>query len=1041
MLKNESINKIEELVIKLSIEKDKWMSLAIAVDLSDEIMKLILPNNLEWYKELSRDTQNTGNLPKPLPIDIFKTHKQITWFHEHPESASARIALRHFYHEDSAIESNFFWFSESSNKQKISVASQFTTNWEDNDLTRKPEYKVGVDFFLTADTNSLLMVISKNHRLRVLEFSGSLSNTQKQILVNNLAGVASFAEAKVNSLQTIETQKVIHNALWNALQLKEVNKQFYSVIAQQFHILVSHMVERNRDVDNSKQFASRLLGRLLFTWFLRKMEVIDENYGYFDVGNENSTDYYDTKLKKLFFNTLNMPISKRVHNDKNTPYLNGGLFEIKENDYYLEKIMFPPNYFEDLFSHFNEFNFTTDESSSDFELIAVDPEMLGQVFESLLATQFSSDGTNERNNTGSFYTPREVVDYMCKESLRQYLYNKVDNEQFNQGIDNLLDWSDSRFMNSKSTSLVDLWGVNSKSVITKIKKALKELKVIDPACGSGAFPMGMLQLLLKVYQRIEKNFDSYQLKLDIIENVIYGVDIQPMAVEISRLRAWLSVIVDEKDIKAIHPLPNLDFKFIAANTLKKLAVGNNSLFSDPNLDINLEKLREKYFNAKKPENKLKYQEEYLKLTSSINLFDDERSTQLKTFDPFKNRYSADFFDCHYMFGVSEGFDIVIGNPPYGATFSRSEKVYLSKLYPSVPDFESSNYFISCTKDFLKKEGFLTYIIPNTVLTNVYAKNYRRELLEAWTIHSIFDMTNSRVFETAVVRNCIISLFNSVNENYSTYLIQEKTEIDDFELDFNKFYDKEFLEDNIESWLNLFYMDIDEQKLISKIRKNSTRLDAFADVSQGVIPYDVHAGTPKEIKDAKAYNSNTQKDSTYKKMLKGADVRRYNLKWNGKNWISYGPWLANPREPKFFTDPRLLFREITNPYIYCTYTEDEYYNNPSIINATSFNNVNPKYILGIVNSKLLNYFHRKNSPKANKGDFPKMLIKDVREMPIKIGTDEQVSEIISLVENLLMGNINVLSLNNAIDNIVYEIYQIDEKEKSIVEKLIPENWVS
>lgn len=180
---------------------------------------------------------------------------------------------------------------------------------------------------------------------------------------------------------------------------------------------------------------------------------------------------------------------------------------------------FPVDFFTRLFNHFDEFNFTTDESSADYELIAVDPEMLGQVFESLLASQIGEDDTNERNNTGSFYTPREIVGYMVKETLRQYLYSKLDRTT-HKGIDELLDLSDSQWLDRKSTSNADVWGVNSKKVISEIKVALDNFKVLDPAAGSGAFPMGMLQQLLKTYERIETRFDPYKLKLSIIENNI-----------------------------------------------------------------------------------------------------------------------------------------------------------------------------------------------------------------------------------------------------------------------------------------------------------------------------------------------------------------------------------------------------------------------------------------------------------------------------------------------------------------------------------------
>lgn len=1042
MLTTISLSNIDELVKKLSTEPDKWMSLAIAIDLADEVLKVLLPDSSKWQDQLNRDAQNTGTLPQPLPLDMFKNQKQVKWFNSHPESASARSAFKLFFSEDCVVESNFFWFSESATKQKIAAATEYSQNWEDSELTRKSEYKVGIDFFLTPDANTLMIVLSNQQKLRVLELFGHLSNTQKLIFKDKLNGAASYTGIEDGVQLEFEPQRTIHTTLWNAFQLKEVNKQFYGYITAHFTELVESLQSNGKKSEDAKQFSSRLLGRLLFIWFLRKMDVINKNIGYFETDALSATDYYNQKLKTLFFETLNKEVSTRTSIDLVTPYLNGGLFEAKDNDFLDELLEFPNGFFKRLYDHFDEFNFTTDESSADFELIAVDPEMLGQVFESLLASQINDDNNNERNNTGSFYTPREVVGYMSKETLRQYLYSKFE-KNIHKGIDELLDLSDSQWLDRKSTSRADVWGVNSKKVIPKIKVALDGFKVLDPAVGSGAFPMGMLQLLVKVYQRIDNKFDVYNLKLNIIENNIYGVDIQPMAVEISRLRAWLSVIVEEKDKYNIEPLPNLDFKFVCANSMKELVKGQTSIFADEELDSKLSELRKKYFNARKSENKNKYKEMYYGLTSSIDLFDSERSEQLKTFDPFKNRQPADFYDNHFIFGIVDGFDAVIGNPPYGLNLTKQEKKYLSKLYPNVPDFESSNYFISLSRNFLKNNGTLSYIIPNTVLTNVYAEKYRKELMDLWNINYIFDMSQVKVFNSAVVRNCILFFTKSKNTQISTKFIQANDDVEEFKITKEEYHDIDFLKDNVQSWLNIFYQNGSELSLINKIKKKSIPLINFSSVSQGLIPYDVHGGTDVAIKEKRAYDAFEKKDDTFKRMLKGADVKRYSIKWNGKKWISYGDWLANPRKPKYFTQPRLLFREITNPYIFCAYTEEELYNNPSIINVTEFKDVSPKYILGLANSKMMNFYHRKHSSKANKGAFPKMLIKDVREMPIKIGREYDVQKIIDLVRDIENSTDvdDILNFSNQIDNVVYKIYGIIEQDKIIIEKLIPDNWLA
>ena len=755
MQNHNGIHTIDKLVKQLSSEKNEWISLAIAIDLADEIMRGILPNQDRWTSMLEHDSQNTGNLPSPLPMDIFHNQKQRTWFREHPESNSARSAFQHFKQDDCVVESKLFWFSESATKQKISASTEFTSNWEDSDLTRIPSNKIGIDFFLTSDANSLLIVLSNRKKIRVMELHDHLSNTQKQIF-DNLFKAANGDDSKINNGQNLEPQQTIHKKLWDALQLKEVNKQFYSIIAKFFEDLVETMENQGKNSEDAKQFSSRLLGRMLFIWFLRKMSIIYEDFGYFEIDGLSATEYYEKKIKLLFFSTLNTDISDRKHLDYITPYLNGGLFEPKENDFIGETINFPQDYFKNLFDRFNEFNFTTDESSADFEVIAVDPEMLGQVFENLLASQNEDTGQSARKLSGAFYTPRDIVAFICKESLREYLYNKVGNRVFNQGIDLLIDYSDAEFLARKSTSGADLWGINSKNITKTILEALDSYKVLDPACGSGAFPMGMIQLLVRTYERLLKSFDAYELKLSIIENNIFGVDIEPMAIEISRLRAWLSVIIDEPDKSKIQPLPNLDFKFVCANSLISLSQDDDNIFDDQDLDLKLSDIRQKYFNARIKSSKDNWQKKYYELTTGkIQLWESVRSEQLKSFDPFIVKKPASFFDSYFMFGVHK-FDAIIGNPPYVGTKKRStaDKIALENEFGFADDLYSHFFFKGIE---LLEEGSLTYITSKSFWT-IQSKKNLRDLLLSNTINYIFDTANP--FESAMVDTAI----TSVNKN-------------------------------------------------------------------------------------------------------------------------------------------------------------------------------------------------------------------------------------------------------------------------------------
>ena len=160
MLTTKTLNTIDNLVKSLSTETDKWMSLAIAIDLADEVLKVLLPENSEWQKQLNRDSRNSGVLPQPLPLDTFKNQKQVTWFNIHPESASARSAFKLFYADDCALESNFFWFSESATKQKIAAATEYSQNWEDSELTRKHRLLPSYSYFIIGMNNNCLFLDS-----------------------------------------------------------------------------------------------------------------------------------------------------------------------------------------------------------------------------------------------------------------------------------------------------------------------------------------------------------------------------------------------------------------------------------------------------------------------------------------------------------------------------------------------------------------------------------------------------------------------------------------------------------------------------------------------------------------------------------------------------------------------------------------------------------------------------------------------------------------------------------------------------------------
>ena len=832
-------------------------------------------------------------------IELPNAERYDSWFQPHPIFKSDRACFD--LADAPLLQAKFYWLKKHS-RQIIAGGVHFTPNYEDEEFTHNESYKVGLDFFLSPSGKSLQVVLSNHGNLRIVELSGRLNNTQKEIF------------EKWIGAGSLKSQEALHTTLWESFKLKSVNQKFYDGVSNSFTELLQHLKSIDKDEEEAKLFASRLLGRLLFCWFLRKKGIIDESVGYFNAQGANATAYYKQSLERLFFLTLNTPIDERdeltkqhqkalfpellvddqpslFKTDQKTPYLNGGLFEPHENDWYKDdSLTLPEGFFTKLYNHFEEFNFTTDESSPEYEQIAIDPEMLGRVFESLLATQVDETGQQARKAKGAFYTPREIVSYMCKESLRNYLYNAVNNdENTKESIDSLLDITDSEWAKSKSNTLRD----KVKDNRTQIIDALDAVTILDPACGSGAFPMGMLQLMLKTYERLESRFDPYKTKLSVIQNNIFGVDIEPMAVEISRLRAWLSLIVDEDDPRSVDPLPNLDFKFVCANSLVPLDK-EMGLFSDSSLHQKLKDIRTKYFNARKKHTKKALQDEYYKLTSSEQtsfITDDNRTKQLKSFDPFKNLNPAKFFDGDHMFGIEEGFAVLIGNPPYVSTEKISEpeksdyKLIYDKVHSSRVDLYV--YFIDRGISLLSIEtGTLCYITSNKWMLATYGKPIRSELSK-YEILQIIDFGSSHVFEGVTVDTNILLLNNRLVEKTKFRAVNfskdytASTSIEEYLKIYNNFQDSV----SGDPWI---LGDKEMQNIKDKIENAGTELAKWGiQLNYGVKTGCNEAFIINEDTKNELISKDPKSEDLIKPILRGRDIKKFSYTYNNLYLLSVG----------------------------------------------------------------------------------------------------------------------------------------------------------
>jgi hypothetical protein len=723
--------------------------LSSALNLSNHILKLFV---VEDFRS-PNDVIDEPNLEMP------NVERQDSWFKKHPWMAGSVSAFSLFDGESQPVQAKFFWLNKRSSAF-IAGAVHFTRNWEDFDYTRNSTHKVGIDFFFAPDGDSLQIVLSNRGKLRALELSKRLTNTHLEIF-KSWADIGSAVD-----------QGQLHATLWDSFRLQSINSKFYVGVADAFSELVESLISQGRNPEESKLFASRLMGRLIFVWFLRKMGLISESVGYFDQVDTDQGSYYKKNLERLFFGVLNTPVATRDKNaaliqDDFTPYLNGGLFAQKPDDWVGERLDFPDSYFVRLYQHFSNFNFTTDESTPEYEQVAIDPEMLGRVFESLLATQLDATGEQARKAKGAFYTPREIVAYMCRESLRDFLtYSEDSDGKYIESVNSVLDKTDQQWTNDSSNSMRDI----PAPVRRKILGKLRDLKTIDPACGSGAFPLGMLQTLTKVHLRLESSSDPYEVKLSILQNNIFGSDIEPMAAEISRLRAWLSLIIEAKSKKTIRPLPNLEFNFSVGNSLVRLPAGE--LFTDYTVEDDLDELRQKYFMESNPSGKIAIRDKYEDLLKTDQ--NDERSSLLRTFNPFNPEQVADFFDPEIMFGVRSGFDIVIGNPPY------VDSGVMAKNFPELRKYCRDAYstargnwdlfvpFSERAMELTSESGIATFIIKNSLTGAPYASELR-VLLAQNQLLELREYGGVKVFESAAVDTLIFRVRTVADEDFVTTL--------------------------------------------------------------------------------------------------------------------------------------------------------------------------------------------------------------------------------------------------------------------------------
>ena len=1035
----------------------------------------------------------------------------------------------------------------------------------------------------------------------------------------------------------------LHRAWAKTLNTEELNKKFYEELFAWFKwaVCAGKFPTEQKQTLKPEQHVIRLITRLLFVWFIKEKGLVaDELFNETQVARmlkdyerDTGDSYYRTVLQNLFFATLNSEIGERRFSKETnadhrnfavyryrdqisapdelrtlfakTPFINGGLFDCLDDfkatsdggsridcfsDKHYKKLSLPNRLFFDedrgLFPLLTHYKFTVEENTPIEQEVALDPELLGKVFENLLAAYNPETGTTARKQTGSYYTPRVIVDYMVDEALVAALADRVhptdaDAKFWNERLHYLLDYA-------KAFDDASEWFDGRES--DEVVRAISELKVLDPAVGSGAFPMAVLHKLTLALRRLDPDnsrweklqkeragkraaaafdtsdqqerdaelteisntFERYRQsdfgrKLYLIQNSIFGVDIQSIACQIAKLRFFISLTIEQEptdvpiDNFGIKPLPNLETRFIAANTLIDLKIEIQLFLENDtiqNKQSEIQSIREKYFLASTRKEKLGYidkedecreeleqalnkqqaawaiqqkkqiehkvaqlpteelrnqlreklEQEYKRLERELNIrFEEAR--KIARWVPYDQNSSAEFFDPEGMLGVKDGFDTVLGNPPYiqlqkdGGKLGRLYEPYDFTSFMKTGDIYC--LFYEKANQLSRHGGHVCFITSNKWMRAAYGKKLRDYFIGQTKPIQLLDM-GPDVFDATVDTN-ILLLHNVVPTNRSTF--KAATIKSDFDKQTGNI--TEYLNDNGmsmempvkgEPWAILSPAELALKYKIEEIGNPLKNWDI--NIYRGIVTGYNEAFLIDEAKREELVAQDPKSAEIIKPLLRGRDIKRYQFQWAGLYLISTIPALNlsiddYPAVKKYllgfgrdrlaqtgktladgtksrkktgnkwyelqdqiayypeFEKEKVIYPNMTK-FLPFYYDPHEFYTNQKCFIITRGNYL--KYFTGYFNSKIAERWIRENCPilgggrrELNKVSFENILIPPITEenQHLAAQIEERVDKIIAAKRS--NPDADTTELEYEIDQIVYSLYNLTPSEIAIVEE--------